>query len=72
MPGMDATALPRLLTADEVADWLGLPVRRVERMARRGELPSRRLPTGDLVFDPADLAPWAAALPTGREGVGDA
>jgi hypothetical protein len=53
-----STALPHLLTAHEVAQWLGQSARRVERMARRGEIPSIGLPDGSRVYDEAELAAW--------------
>jgi hypothetical protein len=64
---MDATTPPNLLTADDVSLWLRLPTRAVEHMARRGEIPCRRLPTGDFVFDAAALADWLRSLPCGEE-----
>jgi hypothetical protein len=64
---MDATALPSVLTAADVGLWLRVPTRVVERMGRRGEMPCRTLPTGDLVFDAADLAEWLRSLPRGEE-----
>jgi hypothetical protein len=60
---MLATALPQLLIASDVATWLWLTTRQVERMAKAGQIPSRRLPNGDLVFDVAELRRWAASLP---------
>jgi hypothetical protein len=62
---MDA-ALPRYLTAFDVADWLHIPARRVERMARAGQIPCVRLPDGGLLFDAAVLAEWAKTLPGGE------
>ena len=35
---MDAPVLPMMLTAPEVALWLSVPTRRVEQMARNGEI----------------------------------
>ena len=64
---MDATILPSMMTAADVALWLRLPTRTVVRMARRGEIPSRTLPTGDLAFNEADLAEWLRRLPCGKE-----
>lgn len=55
---MSTAVLPRLLTPADVADWLSLSVRQVERMARRGALPAVELPDGSLVFDAEDLAAW--------------
>jgi hypothetical protein len=56
------TPLPVMLTPLDVAAWLSLPSRRVEQMARRGEIPSVTLPTGDLVFDRAELVAWLDSL----------
>ncbi|HVS36455.1 MAG TPA: helix-turn-helix domain-containing protein [Gemmataceae bacterium] len=63
---MSAATLPNVMTSDDVSLWLRLPTRTVERMARRGEVPCRRLPTGDLVFDAAILADWLRQLPDGK------
>ena len=63
---MDATILPSVMTSDDVSLWLRLPVRVVERMARRKEIPCRALPTGDLVFDAAELREWLRRLPSGE------
>jgi hypothetical protein len=58
-----ATAtLPRLLIPDQVANWLCLPTRRVERMARRGEIPCITLPDDSIVFDAEELAEWLESL----------
>jgi hypothetical protein len=51
-----------MLTADDVGLWLSLPRRKVERMARRGEIPSLTLPSGDIVFDQAELLMWLDRL----------
>ena len=66
---MDAKTLPDVLTAADVALWLRLPTRAVERMARRGDIPARTLPTGDLAFEAADLAEWLRHLPHGKEAL---
>jgi hypothetical protein len=58
---MDAI-LPSLITAVEVGQWLSLSTRVVERMARRREIPSLVLPSGELLFDCAELAQWAQTL----------
>lgn len=50
--------LPVLYTEHDVAEWLGVPVRRVVRQARSGALPSIELPDGERVFDCAELAQW--------------
>jgi excisionase family DNA binding protein len=68
-----STVLPALLTPVEVAEWLSVPARWVERTARRGELPAIELPGGELVFEVADLAEWlrrrkpATAAPSKRD-----
>jgi excisionase family DNA binding protein len=51
-----------MLTAPEVALWLSVPTRRVEQMARNGEIPSVALPTDDLLFDRAELLAWLNSL----------
>jgi hypothetical protein len=58
---MNAT-LPRLLHSGEVGDWLGMPGRKVERLARRGVIPGVLLPSGEWVFDAAQLATWFEQL----------
>jgi hypothetical protein len=55
---MSTLSLPQLMTASDVADWLRQTSRRVERMARRKEIPCVQLPDGSLVFDQDDLAIW--------------
>lgn len=57
-----SAALPDLLTPRDVALWLSLPTRRVERMARRGVIPCTILPTDDVVFDADELAEWFKGL----------
>jgi hypothetical protein len=47
-----------MLTAMDVALWLSLPTGQVERLARRGQIPSVKLPTGDILFDRAELLMW--------------
>jgi excisionase family DNA binding protein len=59
---MSSTHLPNLLTPGDVAAWLALPVRRVERLARDGEIPAIRLPTGEYVFAADELTAWLDAL----------
>jgi hypothetical protein len=68
---MDATLLPRLLTPMDVGMWLSLPTRDVKRMARRGEIPCLTLPSGDLLFDPEELAAWVKGLRAPSGGVRD-
>jgi excisionase family DNA binding protein len=59
---METPTLPTLLTPVDVAEWLSLSARQVERMARRGEIPALALPTGDLVFDKSELLMWLDRL----------
>jgi len=47
-----------LLTQDEAADILKLSARQVLRLAGKGQLPSIRLPNGEVRFDPGDLRRW--------------
>jgi hypothetical protein len=58
---------PNVWTVADVARWLGLTDRQVSRLARCGKIPSRVLPTGEMVFDPAALAHWFGALPHAGE-----
>lgn len=54
----------RLITADEVALMIGRTPNTVRRMARRGDLPCRRI--GQRVhFVPAEIEQWLTELPTG-------
>jgi hypothetical protein len=55
---MSTATLPRLLTPAEVGVWLVLPARRVERLARAGEIPCLTLPDGSIMFEAASLAAW--------------
>jgi hypothetical protein len=64
---MDTPTLPRLLTSEDVGAWLSLSPSRVERLARKGLIPCRQLPTGDIVFDEAELTEWARGLPPGKK-----
>lgn len=64
---MDATTLPNVMTTADVGMWLSLPTKTVERLAKHGEIPCRTLPTGDIAFDPAELAEWLRALPRVKE-----
>jgi len=53
-----------LLDADEVSEWLGLPVERVRAMAEAGDLPGRQL-RGDWRFGIATLNLWAEGTDLG-------
>jgi hypothetical protein len=55
---MDATQLPQMLTPMDVGLWLSLSTGRVERLARRGQIPAIILPSGDILFDRAELLMW--------------
>jgi excisionase family DNA binding protein len=48
----------RLLTAEEVAQVLKVPRRRVWAMSRRGEIPTVRIGPHGLRFDEADIEAW--------------
>ena len=56
-----SNTLPTLLTAHDVASWLGMPTRRVVRLARAGDIPSLTLPDGEIAFDAAELTAWIHA-----------
>ena len=49
--------LPPLLDSVDVARWLGIPARRVERLARDGVLPSVEV-LGERRFEPSALRDW--------------
>lgn len=55
---------PRLLTARDLADLLGVSAETVLRWARRGELPAFRLPGGAIRFREADVDAWLEAKAT--------
>jgi excisionase family DNA binding protein len=55
--------LEKLMTTREVAELLQLHAKSVERMARRGRLPSLRV-CGRVRFRPSDIASWLAARRT--------
>jgi len=50
----------RLLTAREVAEWIGVSPETVLRWTRRGDLPAIRLPSGALRFHEDTLDRWMA------------
>jgi excisionase family DNA binding protein len=52
--------LNNLLTARALADMLGVSTETVLRWARRGELPSIRLPGGAIRFDEDAVDRWLA------------
>lgn len=54
--------MPTLLTPADVARWLTLPTPKVERLARRGEIPAIVLPDGNLVFSGDELSRWLEGL----------
>ena len=49
--------LPQLLDPSEVAAWLGVPVRRLERLVQAKEIPAIWV-CGQLRFDAAQLRAW--------------
>ena len=51
----------RLLTAREVAEWLGVSPETVLRMHRRGDLPGFRLGSNVLRFSERDIEAWLEA-----------
>jgi hypothetical protein len=61
------TPLPSLLTAHDVADWLGQSAAWVLRRARRGQIPCLKLPSGEFLFDQRELIGWLDSLRQ-REG----
>lgn len=52
--------LPRLMDSSEVATWLQIPARRIEQLARSGQIPSVEI-LGELRFQPAALRSWLFA-----------
>jgi excisionase family DNA binding protein len=67
---MNAATLPTVMTLAEVAHWLARTRGEVRRMARAGQIPSRRLPTGELLFDRGELSEWLRGLPRAAEPAG--
>jgi hypothetical protein len=47
-----------LIDANDVANWLSLPRRKVIAMARDGTLPCYALPCGEFIFDEKEVADW--------------
>ncbi len=58
-----------MLAAEDVSLWLNMPTRRVERMARRGQIPCLVLPDGEILFDQAELLMWLNRLREQPQGV---
>jgi len=65
---MASATLPHMLTAAEVASWLVLTTRTVERMAKDRAIPAVELPDGSFLFEPAAMAEWIQTRRTAREG----
>jgi hypothetical protein len=63
---MNAPLQP-LLNSLDVSDWIFMPARRVERLARQGLIPCVILPDGSLLFERAELERWLAGLRNRRE-----
>ena len=57
-PNQQAPPLARLLTVDELAELLGVPVKTVYRWRHRGEGPEPIRVGRFLRFDPADVSRW--------------
>ena len=51
-----------LLTDSEAAEILRLTPRQVARLAKKGILPSVRLPGNEIRFDPNDIRQWVETL----------
>jgi len=64
---MQQPALPRLMTAQDVARDTGIPLARVYELARDGDLPHVRLGRA-LRFDAEAVRRWLAAGGTGHAG----
>jgi excisionase family DNA binding protein len=47
--------MTRLITDSEVGELLRLSSRQVEKLAKRGEIPSIRLPDNEIRFDPDEI-----------------
>jgi hypothetical protein len=60
------------MTALDVGLWLTLSTRQVERLAKLGRIPSITLPTGDVVFERAELLTWFGSLRDRRGEVANA
>jgi len=67
MPRTTTPALPRLMTAQELADALRYPISRVYELSRTGELPHIRLGRA-LRYDPAAVRAWLDAGGTAANG----
>jgi len=52
----------RSLTIGQTAEWLGVSVATVRRLADCGQLPCHRLPSGYRRFDPSDVLDFARSL----------
>jgi hypothetical protein len=53
-----------LVTEDRAAELIAVSLIRLRRMVKRGEVPARRLPSGEPRFSPRELREWAEQLPT--------
>jgi excisionase family DNA binding protein len=57
----------RLLTAREVAEWLGVSTGALLRWTRAGDLPAFKLPGGAIRYRRADVEAWLKRRSTRRE-----
>lgn len=57
----------RLVTAREVADWLGVTTSTVLRWTKEDKLPGFRLPGGALRYRASDLTEWLEERTTRKE-----
>jgi excisionase family DNA binding protein len=58
LAAVQAVELPRLLTPQEAADFLGLGLNTIYIWAREGKLPSYKISGAALRFDAAELRAW--------------
>jgi hypothetical protein len=53
-----SNAVVQFWEARDVAFWLCIPAKRVAQLARDRVIPHVELPSGELLFDSAELAEW--------------
>jgi hypothetical protein len=52
------TMIQSLLTSHDLAAWLCATARRVERMARDGQIPCLIMPDSTIRFEPIEIRRW--------------